>query len=236
MDPIKESFNRVKEDMDTLRAETEEIKKSLIDLCQIIEKMAKKEKDATQFIDTIMDTAKESLKEPRKETIEEIPTHGHPNQTNQHTLPTYPPYTDVNVHLKPLFSTGNRGVPTDRQTHQQTDRQTDDSIENAAEMLKSLDNIKREIRQKFKKLTEQEWMVFSTIYQIDGEAGYSDYKILADRLKLTESSIRDYVGKLIKKGIPVEKTKLNNKNIRLSISPNLKQIASLSTIITLRDL
>ena len=103
-------------------------------------------------------------------------------------------------------------------------------------MLKSLDNIKKEIRQKFKKLTEQEWLVFSTIYQLDEEMGHSDYRILAERLKLTESSIRDYVARLMKKGIPVDKIKLNNKNIQLNISKSLKQIASLPTIITLRDL
>ena len=65
---------------------------------------------------------------------------------------------------------------------------------------------------------------------------HSDYKTLSKRLNLTESSIRDYIGKLIKKGIPVEKIKLNNKNIQLSISPNLKKIASLSTILQLRGI
>ena len=48
------------------------------------------------------------------------------------------------------------------------------------------------------------------------EADFVDYKTLSKRLNLTESSIRDYVGKLIKKGIPVEKTKINNKMIQLS--------------------
>ena len=115
-------------------------------------------------------------------------------------------------------------------------KNTENSIENAAEMLKSLDNIKKEIRQKFKKLTEQEWLIFSTIYQLDEEKGESNYREIADKLNLTESSIRDYVARLIKKGIPVEKTKLNNKNIQLKISSNLKRIASLPTIIALRDL
>jgi len=39
-----------------------------------------------------------------------------------------------------------------------------------------------------------------------------------------------------KKGISVEKKKLNNKNIQLIISNNLKKIASLPTILQLRDL
>ena len=68
------------------------------------------------------------------------------------------------------------------------------------------------------------------------ESDYVDYKSISRKLNLTESSIRDYVGKLIKKGIPVEKTKINNKMIRLSISEKLKKIAPLPVIFQLREL
>jgi len=141
------------------------------------------------------------------------------------------------------FSTGNRGVPTDRQTDRQTDTWIEkrgispkNSIESASEILESLDNLKKEIRLKFKRLTEQEIIIFSTIYQQEEEFGYSDYKSVSTVLKLTESSIRDYVGRLIKKGIPVEKKKINNKTIHLNISQSLKKIAPLSTILKLRDI
>jgi len=79
-------------------------------------------------------------------------------------------------------------------------------------------------------------LVFSTIYQLEEEAVLIDYKSLSKKLNLTESSIRDYVGRLIKKGIPVEKTKINNKMIRLSISEKLKKIAPLPVIFQLREL
>jgi len=92
------------------------------------------------------------------------------------------------------------------------------------------------MRLKFKKLTEQEFLVFSTIYQFDEEIGYSDYKLISERLNLTESSIRDYVGRIIKKGISVDKTKINNKYIKLNISEKLKKIVSLPTILQLREL
>ena len=69
------------------------------------------------------------------------------------------------------FSTGNDGVPTDKQTNQQTNQQTEigNSMENALEVLNSLDNIKKEIRLKFKDLTEQEFLVFSIFYQLEEE-------------------------------------------------------------------
>ncbi len=153
------------------------------------------------------------------------------------------------------ISTGNRGVPTDRQTNRQTGNSTDESshnqikqefitkkesklnpVKDAAEMLDSLDNLKKEIRLKFKRLTEQELLVFSTIYQLEEQEGQVDYRSIAQKLGLTESSIRDYVGRLIKKGIPVEKMKINNKSIALSISQDLKKVASLTTILHLREL
>ncbi len=215
MDNIKEAFNKVKEDIFDLKSEIEEIKKSVIELCEIVQKIAK---------------------EPDSEKEKGIPAHSNNNQTHPFNFPAHNSPLNVQKAEKQPFSTGNEGVPADRQTNQQTDRQTKNAIENAAEMLKNLDVIKREIRLNFKKLTEQEWLVFSTIFQLEDEIGYSDYRILSGRLKLTESSIRDYVARLIKKGIPVNKTKLNNKNVRISISPNLKQIATLPTLLTLRDI
>jgi len=109
-------------------------------------------------------------------------------------------------------------------------------IQKVSDILNSLDSIKKDLRSKFKKLTSQEMLIFSAIYQLD-EQGFSvDYPILAKKTSLTESSIRDYVQKLIKKGIPVDKTKENNKRITLSIPQDFKKIASLQTIISLREL
>ena len=111
-----------------------------------------------------------------------------------------------------------------------------DSIDNAIEVLNSLDHIKKEIRLKFKRLTDQEFSVFSALYELDEEIGHTNYKTLSNKLNLTQSSIRDYIGRLIKKGIPIKKNKINNKNIQLTISKNLKKIATLPTILKLRDL
>ncbi len=78
--------------------------------------------------------------------------------------------------------------------------------------------------------------VFSLLYNLEESGIVVDYKILAEKLNLSESSIRDYIGKIHKKGIPVVKEKLNNKRVFLHISPELKKIASLNTILKLREL
>jgi hypothetical protein len=148
-------------------------------------------------------------------------------------------------------STGNRGVPTDRQTNQQTDQQImssqnieekspnkapESTFPNVSEILANLDNLKKEVRLKFKRLTSQEIQVFSLIYSLEEDGNAVDYKLLSDKMSLSESSLRDYVLKLERKGIPITKEKLNNKRIILHISPDLKKIASLNTILQLRDL
>jgi len=91
-------------------------------------------------------------------------------------------------------------------------------IQKASEILENLDNLKKEIRLKFKRLTTQEFKVFSAIYQLEQEQKQVDYTLLSNKLKLSESSIRDYISRIIFKGIPIIKQKINNKQIILHIS------------------
>jgi len=224
MDIIKKSFKKVKEDMNAfqqelffLKSELSESREIMAEICEIVQRLEEK----SNYLST----------------------------TYPHSIPTDSTHSSTHdYHFKPLnqqnmpISTGNQGVSTDRQTDRHIDRQTDinkkntDSIENVVKILDSLDNIKKEIRLKFKRLTEQELVVFITLYQLEEEQGYADYKTISNKLNLTESSIRDYIGRIIKKGIPVDKTKINNKNIQLNISPQLKKITTLPAILQLRKL
>ncbi len=235
MEPLKEAFSKVKQDISSLKEEVlglrknlVETRESLIELCELFKGLYEEKEEIFKKRDN--------------------PTHldiypANPTNNPTHTT-LFKPLKDENLPI----STGNSGVPTDKQTNQQTNQQIDkssynqeevskkDSILDAVKILDSLDNLKKEIRLKFKRLTDQEMVVFSSIYQGCEEEGFTDYKTLSQKLKLTESSIRDYVGRIIKKGVPVEKIKVNNKNIQLIISPNLKKITSLSTILQLREL
>lgn len=110
-------------------------------------------------------------------------------------------------------------------------------ISEASEILDSLDTIKKDIRRKFKRITKQEMLVFSTIFQVEEQDPEgADYNKIALKLGLSQGSIRDYVHRMINKGIPISKEKLNNKKIILHISKELKRIASLNTIIKLREI
>jgi chromosome segregation ATPase len=216
MDKIKEAFSRVK--LDIL-----ELKSQISLLLQQIQEI--------------------------KRTLNQTDTSY--KQTDRQKIQTITLKEEGLKQLNSPISTGNEGVQTDRQTNQQTDSHQQrfalstitkkikdpiSKLEQVSNALESLDSLKKELRTQFKKLTSQEMLVFSTIYQLDEEGFTADYSLISSKINLSESSIRDYVQKIIKKGIPVVKAKEDNKRIILSIPEEFKKIASLQSIISLRKL
>jgi len=249
MDNLKDAFQKVKQDILLLGNEIQQIKLNLIDI----------QSELKLFSSFIEDLKIKQLESNQTET----PTHTSYTHSARHITPTHPETPTHNLPSQALkspfsaYSTGNDGVPTDRQTDRQTDthviqhinpsinsplisqkssKNTIDSLEKAKEILDSLDSLKKDIRRKFKALTSQEMAVFSMLYQLDNQGELVDYALLASNLQLSEGSIRDYIYKMTKKGIPIIKEKLNNKKIFLHISQDLKKIASLDTILKLREI
>lgn len=232
-DSIRDAFNRVKDDINFLNEELLDVKMTMEELHTIMKNLTNKLENQQKQPSTDRQTIRQS------------------NQTENVTSTHNSTVPQEVGGLKPAnlpISIGNQGVSTDRQTDTQTDNSThtslvntsntiDSDIQEATEMLDSLDSLKKEIRLKFKHLTAQEMLVFSTIYQLE-EQGNNEitYKLISKTLKLSESSIRDYVQRMINKGISINKEKVNNKKLFLTISPNLKKIASLPTIMQLREL
>ncbi len=238
---IKEAFFKIKQDMDNLGNQVKELKQEISQINGFMQ----------QINDEIMQLKLENYQKISKNSDLNTSTHNstHPKKTSTHpATSTHPQEIEGLKNQNLIISTGNRGVSTDRQTDRQTVRQIDfnqnniqkpiqTQISEASEILDSLDHIKKDIRNKFKKITSQEMLVFSTIYQLEEQdIEEVDYKEIAKKLNLSQSSIRDYVNRLIIKGIPIIKQKLNNKKIILHISPELKKIATLDTIIELRGI
>jgi len=217
---VREAFSRAKKDIHTLQSQISELTTEI--------KQLKRTLDQTDTSD---------------------------RQTDRHKTQTVP--QEIGGFSSPnlAVSTGNEGVQTDRQTIRQTDRhgqkfaQTSSETsqqtsqqdpitqaEKVSEVLNSLNTLKRDLRSQFKKLTPQEMFVFSTIYQLTEQGLEVDYSLVAEKTHLTQSSIRDYIQKIIQKNIPLIKSKDNNKRIILSIPSDFKSMASLQTILSLRDL
>ena len=241
---LKQAFAKAKQDIFSLYSELDSIRRELHEIKFLIKSQLDRQTD-TSTDNPTHNPAQNTAEISENTTIQHI------NPTENNT-PTHNPAH--NLPFKALksqnssISTGNEGVPTNRQTDKQTNTSTrnqgvkvrfnqeNPQLTNVSNLINSLDTIKKELRQKLKKLTNQEMTVFSTIYQLEEEGFIVDYSSIAKKLSLTESSIRDYIQRIIKKGIPVLKTKENNKKILISISPDLKKLASLSIIMQLREL
>ena len=234
MDPVKEAFFKIKEDISVLRESILALKDEI-----------------------------EGLK-AHINTLENPPSRFQHSTNNPTQTPTLPQEAGGLYLAKNHVSTGSRGVPTDTSTDKPTHNYpsyneqitaqkplsnsinrintpslppyADPSFQRANELLASLDSVRKEIRLKFKQITTQEMLVFSTIYQLEEQGNEVTHKSIASLLNLSESSIRDYVNRLILKGIPIKKVRVNNKSVLLSVSNELKKIASLSTIIRLREI
>jgi len=221
-DKIKEAFSKVREDIENLYYNYQYTHTELQELKELI-------KIQNQEIKALIEQIKRTnLNKTDRQTEQDTPLFPVDRQTDTSTY---------NLALEAVklqnsdISTGNKGVSTDRQTH----RQTDNTLNQIPEVLESLTKIREEVRIKFNKLTRQELIIFSIMYQLEEQGLTVDYNLLSQKLQITESSIRDHIGRIIKKGIPIEKYKENNKKIILKISKNLKEIASLETIQKLRD-
>tara|TARA_Y100000310_G_scaffold336932_1_gene422745 strand:- start:144 stop:875 length:732 start_codon:yes stop_codon:yes gene_type:complete len=229
-DPIKQAFSKVKQDILNLQSEILSLKQE------------------TQELQRLIRTSQTST-HPQL-----TPTHQHQNfDTSTDKTPSEAPHPSNST-----ISTGNEGVSTDRQTIRQTDnthqrfaqtysnklqespqfpQEKEQKSKEISNAINNLEEIKASLKNKFKSLTNQEFLVLSTIYQTQSLSPEEEisYDSLAIKLKLTQSSIRDYVQRIINKGIPVDKTKVNNKKVILSISPDLKKLASLNTLLDVRE-
>jgi len=229
---LKEAFEKVKQDIFTLGNEISSLKLEFLEI-----------KESLKLLDEHYSNFLLSEIVPTN-----TPTDNYKTSTHQNTPTDNPtvPYEIGGLKWQNFeTSIGNKGVPTDRQTNQQTvksagfkeEKSINQKIFDASEILNSLDSLRKEIRLKFKTMTQQEMLVFSTIYQLEEQSQEGvEYDQIATKLRLSPSSIRDYTQRLISKGIPLIKEKVNNKKILLRISPELKKIASLQTIIQLRGI
>ena len=102
------------------------------------------------------------------------------------------------------------------------------------ELTSLFQNLKTDLKNKFKSLTKQEFYIFSALFIVEKELNQATYRDIAIKTNLSESSVRDYITKIIKKGIPVIKEKLNNKVTVLKIPEELRNLATLDSLLRLR--
>ena len=112
-----------------------------------------------------------------------------------------------------IISIGNNGV---KQINNQLNKQLSTPLN--TNLIKNL------IEEQFKTITKQELKTFLTIYQIEEEKGQVSYGDLSISMGITTSCIRVYVANLLKRGLPINKIKVKNKDVLLSIKDDFRAL------------
>ena len=145
----------------------------------------------------------------------------------------------LKIPQKANFSIGNEGVPTNKQTNKPTHNTYPTHPEAIPtynlDVTKMVEDLKTDLKRKFKALTKQEFLVFSVLFTVEKEQNSVTYKDIAQRLSLSEASIRDYIMKIIQKGVPIMKERVNNKTVILKIPTDLRNLSTLESLMKLRN-
>jgi len=215
---IRDAFSRIKQEMNELKQEISFVKQEISHLSSLIESILSAEVPRNvpnfrqRFIKQDFGTSEQ------QETIK--------TQNMTEISPTK------------QVSIGNRGVSALRQqigndsAHLGKEEVEELKRPDTSKQLQeNVERLKQVLKKTFKKLTKQEFYVFSLLYQLEDEfkrpVTYTD---LASRTNLTPNSLRDYISKLIAKKVPIIKEKLNNRQILLKIAPELRNIETLENL------
>lgn len=124
------------------------------------------------------------------------------------------------IENKDLFfvSTGNEGVSAYDVQRRTT---TYDAVQ---QRTPSLDQLKREIEEMFLSLTDREFSVFMAVYDLEKEIKDVNYSDVAKRLKIAPARIREHIGSLLRKNLPINKERYYNGKVSLSIKKEFKDL------------
>ncbi len=162
------------------------------------------------------------------------------NLPNAHKIAKTPEFNVLEA-PKPQIqksSTGNKGVPLRHSddTAPTKRRQTDTPTTPNMEEYNDIKSLKRELNSRFLSLTEAQFKVFMTIYQLEEEKDNPvTYAEVAKRIMISQSSVRDYVSDLILRNIPLTKHKSPNRKIYLSIKKEFRNLKILENLLALRE-
>ncbi|MDO8628138.1 MAG: HTH domain-containing protein, partial [Nanoarchaeota archaeon] len=92
------------------------------------------------------------------------------------------------------------------------------------ESLETPQEPQNDLEKVFFDLKNYEFKTFLVIYQLDQEKGRANYYEIAQKMGVSDACVRSYVSSLLRKGVPILKTKLNKNRTVLSINPSFKSL------------
>lgn len=130
------------------------------------------------------------------------------------------------------ISTGNGGAINN---HQQSSTIINNDLSTGVISAETQNKpIKTLIESKFRSLTDMEFSIFMTIYQLEEEIGKVTYSHIANRFNLTEATVRNHITNLLNKGIPIDKERLFNKKTFFYIKKEFRDLNMASQLLLIR--
>ncbi|MEK6936499.1 MAG: hypothetical protein AABW58_00335 [Nanoarchaeota archaeon] len=197
---IKQSFLKVKEDMESLKTQLNEVKSLITELI--------KNQNSEQKLDS------------KPETTQEVPSEM--SSTGNQGV-----YTNIHSFIHSHMHSFNKHSANIQQTNMQTNPQINSHLAKQTQQFPkewSQANL-TDIDSMFLTLTKGEFLCFLTIFQLEEDLNRGvSYLELSRQLSLSEGCIRTYVSQMLKKAVPLQKIRLNNKLTLLLIDKSFRSL------------
>jgi len=212
---LKNSFSKVKQDINSLQTRIDEVSQELAQQKQKIEEVIArldellKASKSTKIESSI---GNEGVNQSINHLINQSINQQSFNQSNRQETPLKP---------KESIFIGNEGV--NQSFNQSINQQSfNQSINQSQEQ--QIKGVADAINLTFSSLSKQELKLFLTIYQLEDEGTEPSYYNLSLKMQLSEHCIRSHLSSLLKKNAPILKKRLNNHTNLLSISRDFRAL------------
>jgi uncharacterized protein YwgA len=125
-------------------------------------------------------------------------------------------------------SIGNKGVNNNHQ-------QSSTMINSPKQSQTQKNNLSQSLTFAFQGLTDREFSVFIGIIELTKTLPEVTYTDLANKLNISEPTIRNTVNRLISKKLPVQKTRFFNRKVALSVSDTFQDPKIVSKLVQIRE-
>ena len=138
-----------------------------------------------------------------------------------------------NLNIFKKSSKGNEGVINDHQQSTTTIINAQQSTTSNLDL--SLKELSRGLTSVFQSLTDREFSVFVSIFELEKQLPEVTYTDLANKLAISEPTIRNTVNRLISKKVPLQKIRFFNKKVSLSLSKELHDISLITKLVKIHQ-
>jgi len=133
------------------------------------------------------------------------------------------------------ISIGNKGVINDQQQSSTINNNAKQQSSTEQHLKSTLSKLSQTLTSAFQSLTDREFSVFTAIFELESSLPEVTYSDLAQKLGISEPTVRNMVNQLITKKMPLQKIRFFNRKVSLSIAKDLHDLNLLSKLIELRQ-